>query len=395
VNTSHNVTTAATETLLRPTWADIDLSVFDQNVDAIALGLPGGSRLIAFVKADGYGHGAVELGRRCRPERVAMLATALLEESLELRRAGIELPLLCLGAVDADQVRLADDQAITLGVVGPEELADVCEVAKERDLGIHLKLDSGLGRMGVVESEIPRVIELVRSVPRLRIDALYTHLANAEDATSDLTERQLSNFERMVSTLREAGIDAPLHHTANTAATMRDLVKPGDYVRSGIALYGPSATRYHGRIIAPVMRWRTAIARLKELPAGYGIGYGATFHTTRPSRIATLPVGYADGFSRSLSNRGEVLVRGRRAPVVGRVSMDLTTIDVTDIPGSTVGDEVVLIGKEGTDEITADEMASRIGTISYEVFCGVSARVPRRFHDGSRVTSRSRFDSHA
>jgi alanine racemase len=395
VNTSHTVTTPGTETLLRPTWAEIDLSVFEQNVDAIALGLPAGSRLIAFVKADGYGHGAVELGRRCRPDRVAMLATALLEESLELRRAGIGLPLLCLGSVDADQVRLADDHRITLGVVGPEELAEVCKVARERDLGIHLKLDSGLGRMGVVESELSRVIELIRSAPRLRIDALYTHLANAEDATSDLTERQLANFERMVSTLREAGIDAPLHHTANTAATLRDLVKPGDYVRSGIALYGPSTIRYHGRTIGPVMRWRTAIARLKELPTGHGIGYGATFHTARPSRIATLPVGYADGFSRSHSNRGEVLVRGRRAPVVGRVSMDLTTIDVTDIPGSAVGDEVVLIGKQGTEEITADEMASRIGTISYEVFCGVSARVPRMFHDGSRVTSRSRFDSHA
>ncbi|MCU1246778.1 MAG: hypothetical protein JWN02_2688, partial [Acidobacteria bacterium] len=355
----------------------------------------GGAAVWAVLKADGYGHGAVELARRCHPERVAMLATALLEESLELRRAAIELPLLCLGAVDAEQVRLADDHRITLGVVGPEELAEVCKVAKERDLGIHLKLDSGLGRMGVVESEVPRVIELVRSAPRLRIDALYTHLANAEDAKSDLTERQLINFERMVSALREAGIDAPLHHTANTAATLRDLVKPGDYVRSGIALYGPSPTEYHGRTMAPVMRWRTAIARLKELPAGHGIGYGATFHTTRPSRIATLPVGYADGFSRSHSNRGQVLVRGKRAPVVGRVSMDLTTIDVTDIPGSAVGDEVMLIGKQGTDEITADEMASRIGTISYEVFCGVSARVPRMFHDGSRVTSRSRFDSHA
>jgi len=392
VNTSHNVTTVATETLLRPTWADIDVAVFEQNVDAIALGLPERSRLIALLKADAYGHGAVELARRCRPDRVAMLATALLEESLELRRAGIELPLLCLGAVDAEQVRLADDHRITLGVVGPEELAEVCRVAKERDLGIHLKLDSGLGRMGVVEPELPRVIELIRSAPRLRIEALYTHFANAEDTVSDLTERQLAAFERMVGTLRAAGIEAPLHHSANTAATFRDLVKPGDYIRSGIALFGPSTTRYHGRTIAPVMRWRTVIARLKELPAGHGIGYGATFHTTRPSRIATLPVGYADGYSRSLSNRGEVLVLGQRAPVVGRVSMDLVTVDVTDIAGAEAGDEVVLIGKQGQEEITADEMASRIGTISYEVFCSVSARVPRLFHEGGRVTIRSRFD---
>jgi alanine racemase len=168
---------------------------------------------------------------------------------------------------------------------------------------------------------------------------------------------------------------------------MRGFVKAGEFVRTGLALYGAESLDVGGSRLEPVMRWRTAIMRLKELPAGHAVGYGMTFRTTRPSRIATLPVGYADGYSRLLSNRGEVLVRGRRAPVVGRVSMDLVTVDVTDIPDAAAGDEVVLLG----DGITPEEIANKIGTISYEVFCSVSARVPRVYRDGNRVIVRSRF----
>ena len=177
----------------------------------------------------------------------------------------------------------------------------------------------------------------------------------------------------MLVTLRDAGVEAPLHHAANSAATMRGLVAPGDYVRTGIVLLGAAPLDSGQSRLEPVLRWRTEIVRLKTLPAGYAVGYGTTFHTARESRIATLPVGYADGYSRLLSNRGEVLVRGKRAPVVGRVSMDLVTIDVTDVTGAALGDEVVLLG----DGITAEELAEKTSTISYEVFCRISARVPR------------------
>ena len=353
---------------IRSTWADIDGAAFERNVDAVTRELPAGSRLIAVLKANAYGHGAVALAKRCRPERVAMIAVALLEEALELRRAGIELPILVFGPLSKVQIVEALDHRIDFGVVGPEELGSVCEVARDRDVAIHLKLDSGMGRMGVVESELPRVAEMIRSTPRLRVDAIYTHFANADDAGDPLTERQIETFDRM----RELGIDAPLHHLANSEATLRHLVRPGDFARCGIILYGPDAKRFE-----PVMRWRTEIVRLKTLPPGYGIGYGTTFHTTRESRIATLPVGYADGYDRLLSNNADVLVRGRRAPVVGRVSMDLVTIDVTDIAGAATGDEVVLLGRQGDEVITASELAQRTHTISYEVFCRVSARVPR------------------
>jgi alanine racemase len=364
----------------RPTWAFIDLDQFERNVDVIARSLPEGAGLVPVLKADAYGHGAVEVAKRLTSDRVAMIAVSLLEEALELRRAGVELPLLVLGPVTREQIAVALDNRITLGVIGPEELENVCAIGRERDVAIHLKLDSGMGRMGVLESELPYVIEMIRATPRLRIDGIYTHFANADDTADPFTEIQIANYDRMLGVLREAGIDAPLHHFANSAATLRGLVRPGDFARVGIAMYGPEPITIATGTIEPVLRWRTEILRLKELPAGHAIGYGTTFHTIRPSRIATLPVGYADGYDRLLSNNAEVIVRGTRAPVVGRVSMDLVTIDVTDIPDAAIGDEVVLLG----DGITAEDLAKRTQTISYEVFCRISARVPRVYADPAR-----------
>lgn len=377
---------------MRPTWAEIDLRAFERNVAAIASRLPLGSRLVAVLKADAYGHGAVELARRCSPEHVSMIATALLEESLELRRAGITLPLLVLGPLTEPQVLTALAHDITLGVPGPEELEAVCRVAASCDVTIHLKLDSGMGRMGVVESELPGVIERLRGSPRAHVAGIYTHFASAGDPHDPLTDRQWAHFVAMVETLRAAGIDAPLHHSANSAATMRGLIEPGDLVRVGIALFGAEPLDEGVSRLEPVMRWRTVIARLKDLPEGHPVGYGATYHTTRPSRIATIPLGYADGYDRRFSNRGTVLVRGRRVPVVGRVSMDLVTLDVTDDPDAAVGDEVTLLGVQGEDELTAEELAAKLGTISYEVLCNVSARVPRVYLDGDVVSVRTRFD---
>jgi alanine racemase len=348
----------------RPTEARIDLDAFSANLDTVVSLLPEGARLIAVLKANAYGHGAVELARRCDPGRVAMIAVALLEEALELRRAGITLPVLVLGPLDEKAIATSLEEQIDFALTGPEVLREV-----PAGTAVHLKLDSGMGRMGFLESDLVAAAETIRA-KGLRVVSIYTHFANADEEDDDFTAVQIANYDAMLERLRDAGIDAPLHHFANSAATLRRLVRPGDYARTGIVLYGPGngPTR-------PVMRWRTAIARLKTLPAGHAIGYGTTFHTTRTSRIATLPVGYADGYSRRNSNCGVVLVRGQRVPVVGRVSMDLVTIDVTGVEGVAPGDEVVLLG----DGITADEIASRIGTISYEVFCNVSARVPRVF----------------
>ena len=374
---------------LRPTWAEIDLDAFAGNVATIADSLPSGSRLIAVLKADGYGHGALELARRCSPQHVAMIATSLLEEALELKTGGIVLPLLVLGPLTAAQIPIAADAGIRIGVIGPEELAMVCQLARDRDVSIDLKLDSGMGRMGIVESDLGAVIGMLQSSPRVKVEAAYTHYASADD-DEPFTTAQSAKFDKMLLQLRAAGIAPSLHHMANSAATLRGVVRPGDYARCGIALFGAESVIDGRRRTQPVMRWRTEIARLKDLPAATAVGYGTTFHTSRPSRIATLPVGYADGYDRRLSNRAQVLLRGRRVPVVGRVSMDLLTIDVTDLPDAAMGDEVILLGADGDERITAEELASLAGTISYEIFCRVSARVPRLFRDadGSRLSSR-------
>jgi alanine racemase len=363
---------------LRPTWVEIDLDRFAQNVDVIARSLPEGSRLVAVIKADGYGHGAVESARRLTPDRVAMIAVSLLEEALELRRAGITLPVLVLGPLTSAQITIALDNDVTIGVIGPEELAAVCAVAREREVSIHLKLDSGMGRMGVIESELTGVIEMIRATPRLRVEGIYTHFANADDAGDPFTEVQIANFDRMVAALRESGIDAPQHHFANSSATLRGLVRPGDFARVGIALYGPQRIAMTAGTIQPVLRWRTEILRLKELPAGHAVGYGTTFRTSRRSRIATLPVGYADGYDRSLSNNADVLVRGRRAPVVGRVSMDLVTTDVTDIDGVSVGDKVSSSARRGTRSLLPRSWRRRRRR-SRMKSCAVSARACRVF----------------
>ena len=376
---------------MRPTRAEIDSAAFGRNIDAINARLPRGSRLIAVMKANAYGHGAAELARQCTPERVAMIAVVMLEEALELRRAGVALPILVLGPLTERQVSVAAENAITIGIPGPEELEAAARVARERDVDIHLKLDSGMGRMGVVESELASAVDVIRSTARLRLGAIYTHYANAGAADDPFTDEQSARFDTLVETLRQAGIEAPLRHRANSAGTMLSKFKPGEHVRVGLGLYGAEPLDAGVSRLEPVMRWRTEIMRLKELPAGHAIGYGMTYRTKRPSRIATLPVGYADGYNRALSNKGEVLVSGWRAPVVGRVSMDLVTVDVTDIPEATVGDEAVLLGRQGEQEIAVEELAAKIGTISYEVLCGVSARVPRVYRDGGRVVIRSRF----
>ncbi|MGA7615781.1 MAG: alanine racemase [Thermoanaerobaculia bacterium] len=378
----------------RPTFAEIDLDAFVRNVRAVRARTGTAARLVAVVKADAYGHGAVEVARAALDEGVDVFAVALLEEAIELRDAGIEGTILLLGPVASDeQIEMASRAEITCGVVGPEELDLLAGYARKReaDLHIHLKLDSGMGRMGFLESDLDGMLETLRSAPSLRVDGVYSHFANASDPDDPYTETQLANFERMLARLAHGGLDAPVHHLANSAAVMRGLVTPGDFVRVGIALYGGEPMDRGTTRLEPLMRWRTEVARLKTLPPGSSVGYGRTFQTRRTTRVATLPVGYADGYDRLLSNRAEVLIRGRRVAVIGRVSMDLITIDVTDVEGVAIGDEVVLLGRQGDEEIPAEEIAHWTGTIPYEVFCRVSARVPRIYRRDGASTIRSRF----
>jgi len=379
--------------LYRPTIVEVDIDAFRRNIAAVAQALPPRSRLIVVLKADGYGHGAVQLAKNCDAQNVSMIAVALIEEAIELRAAGVTLPILVLGVLTQDQLPLALHHELTLGIVSPESLAEVAEFATSSGspVRVHLKLDSGMNRMGLITSDIPAVIDNLRRNSHLRVDALYTHFANASEPGDPFTKEQIERFDAMVGLFTDAGFNPPLHHLANSGATMTGTVREGDFVRVGISLYGAEALDKGTSKLEPVMRWRTRILRLKEIETGSVVGYGTTFRARRSSRIATLPVGYADGYDRLLSNRGEILVRGARAPVVGRVSMDLVTVDVTDIQGVAIGDEVVLLGRQGDEEITAEELAVLTNTISYEVFCRISARVPRFYFSEGRSEIHSKF----
>lgn len=377
--------------LLRPTAATIDLALFDRNVEAVRAKLPPGARLVAVLKADAYGHGAVALARRLGADEVAMIAVALFEEAMELREAGITLPILTLGPLSTAQIVAAQQHRITIGITGPEMLAAAVEASKERPVVAHLKLDSGMNRMGSTIEDLDAVAGMIRSATRLRIDAIYTHFANAGDPNDDFTGRQLSRFHEMLARLESLGVSARIHHTSNSAATMLGIAQSGDYVRVGLSLYGAEPLDTGTSRLSPILRWTTRIARLKKLRPGDQVGYGTTWTAERSSILATLPVGYADGYDRLLSNRGEVLIRGRRAKVVGRVSMDLVTIDVTDVPDVSAGDEVILLGSDGDDEISAEQHAAWTNTIPYEVFCRISARVPRIYVEADSSSIHSKF----
>lgn len=368
----------------RPTTVEVDIAAFLRNVDAVREMLPPGSRLIAVLKADGYGHGAVPLARACSKHHVAMIAVASMEEAMALHEAAVDIPILVLGPLGNDEIALAAEYEIVIGVTGPEMLEAVAGVAKRRrrPVRIHLKLDSGMGRMGLVESDLARAVEILAHAPFVQLDAIYSQYSTASDPGNPHTASQVTRFREMVDKLRGSGIEAPLEHMANSAATMRSLVDPGSFVRVGMALFGGESLDRGRSALEPVMRWTTRIARLKSLPTGSPVGFGATFVTGRESRIATLPVGYADGYPFRLSGNADVLVRGRRAPIVGRISMDLITVDVTGIDDVALEDDVVLVGRQGNQIITVEELAERAGTLSYEVLCSVGRRVPRTYVGG-------------
>ncbi|MBW3565764.1 MAG: alanine racemase [Acidobacteria bacterium] len=364
----------------RPTRVELDASALSHNIARMRNRLPPGSRLVVVVKANAYGHGAIETARVAEREGVAMLAVAILEEAIILREAEIRLPILCFGPIGIDGTREAVDRDITPGITGLENLNAVASAASSlgKSVGVHLKLDSGMGRMGLVDEDLEPAAALILDTESVRVEGIYTHFSNASTPEDPLNEEQQRRFGEMVAKLAKLGIEAPLHHTANSAAAEAGLVRDGDWARCGIALYGGNPMDDNREMdLLPVMRWITAIARVKWLDEGEVVGYGKAYVTSRRTRVATLPVGYADGYHRALSGRSRVLVHGQSAPVIGRVSMDLITIDVTDIEGATTGDEVVLLGRQGDAVITAEELAGLAGTINYEIFTSVSSRVPR------------------
>jgi len=368
----------------RPTWAEIDLEALAANCRVIRQHVGPLVNVMAAVKANAYGHGAVECARRLEAEGVHWFGVALPEEGIELRSAGITKPILCLGGFWKGQETLCLQEGLTPVVYRPDMIESLDSAARDSGVvaDVHLKVDTGMGRLGVRADALPEFCDALTRCRNLRLDGLMTHLAAADDPNrEDFTKAQLDRFARAVKVVRERGFTPTYFHGANSAAAFGFPESRGNMVRPGATLYGFVRDVLPANIPAPplrpVMSVRSRIMLLKKVDKGEKLGYDCTFETVRESLIATLPIGYDDGFPRALSNRGRVIVRGKFAPVVGRVSMDLTLIDVTDIADVSLNDQVTLLGREGELAITAEDIAELTGTISYEIACGISSRVPR------------------
>jgi alanine racemase len=369
---------------IRPTRAEIDLGALTRNLQTLQTAAPGVD-VLAVVKADAYGHGAVPVSRALEAAGVRFLGVALVEEGLALRQAGLKSDILVLGGAYEGSWELMLEQGMIPVVFRPEHLSalDAASAARGTTARAHLKVDTGMGRLGVLPPDVPAFLEAARSCRRLSLEGLCSHFANADLADAALTEQQILRFRTALGQMRAAGFEPRWRHLSNSAGLLalpeaRDGMEM-NVARPGLALYGlqPAPWLRPPRVLEPVLSWKTSVVHLKTVPAGTPISYGSTWTAPRPSRIATLPVGYADGWSRLLSNRGAVLVRGRRAPIVGRVCMDLCMVDVTDLPGVEVGDEVVLIGRQGAEAQDAHQLAALESTIAYDVLCAIGARVPR------------------
>ena len=340
--------------------------------------LAGGAKLCAVIKADAYGHGAVAVSQILDREGVDYLAVALLEEALELRAARVAAPILVLGTTDPSNADIIVAQNITQTVF-TDELAAALSASSRRlghEARIHLKIDTGMHRQGIAPGEAEAFARRLSPLEGLAVEGVYSHFAEADSPDPSFTLEQLAQFRLALEGLAAAGLRPPIRHIANSAALMAFPEARFDMVRPGILLYGlsPNTDPRPPEGFAPVMQLCASIANIRVLEAGESVSYGRLFTARRKSRIGLLQIGYADGYSRLLSNRAEVVVRGRRAPVAGRICMDQVMIDVTDIPEAAVGDEATLFG---LPELPAGEIARLMGTIDYEVVCGVSKRVPR------------------
>jgi alanine racemase len=375
----------------RPAWIEIDLDAVAENVRRVAATLAPGTRVMAVVKAEGYGLGAAQMAAAAQRGGATWLAVAAVDEGAQLRRAGLGGPILALGPTTPWEMRAAVAGRLTITVndlaVG-RALSLAAEQAGVR-APVHLKLDTGLHRFGRAPDALLALAREVAGLPGLRLEGLYTHFANADDPHDDYAARQLATLLHTRARLAGLGVAVPLLHAAGSAGILALPASHLDLARVGIMLTGhyPATGRAWPVDLLPVVAVRARLARVSDIPAGATVGYGRTYTAPAPRRLGLVPLGYADGYHRLLSNRAHMLVGGRRAPVVGRVSMDQLTLDVTDIPDAREGDPVVVVGRQGSEQITFDDLAALAETISYELLTHLGKRLPRVYLRGGEVTA--------
>lgn len=376
--------------------ANINLDAVYQNVKHAKQLLRPETKLMAVIKADGYGHGAVEIAETI-DDLADAYGVAILEEGIELRKAGITKPILILGFTPQPQYGAMIDYDIATAVFKLDMAGKISQeaVKKGKTAKIHLKIDTGMSRIGFVpdDAALSDIIKIA-GLPNIRIEGCFSHFARMDEADKTKAMEQFSRFCDFTNRMEEAGIDIPLKHISNSAGIIEEQKVHLDMVRDGICLYGlyPSEEVHKDRLpLIPAMELKAWVSYVKELDAGVEIGYGGTYTTSRKTRVATIPVGYADGYPRCLSNRGRVLIHGQSAPIIGRVCMDQFMVDVTEIPNVSEGDEVTLFGRDGQSEISIEEISGMSHSFNYEFVCDVGKRVPRVFYRKGRPVGTKDF----
>jgi len=371
----------------RPVWAEVNLDTVARNTRLLK-GQANGAALMAVVKANAYGHGAVAVARAALAAGADRLGVICVDEAEQLRRAGIAAPILVMGHTPATDAARLVELSLTATVASRETAEALASVAAQRGvrLPVHLKVDTGLNRYGLIPAEALALADWLRGLPSLEVEGLFTHFASADEADKGYTLDQYARFRQVAEELDWV----PIRHVSNTASLLDMPDLSLEMVRPGLGIYGlyPSGDVRRDLGLVPALSLKSRIVRLSALAPGDPVSYGRTWRAARPSLIGLVMCGYADGLPRSLSNRGSMLVRGQRTPIVGRVCMDMCMVDVTDVPDVATGDEVVLIGCQGEEQISADEVADLADTISYEILCAISARVPRLYLRAGDVVSR-------
>jgi len=372
---------------LRATVAEINLSAIEFNLQQIKDKVAP-AKIMAVVKANAYGHGALEVSRKVLETGASYLAVALLEEGVKLRSQGIQAPILVFGGFFPDEAEEFLQHGLEVTLYNEENLFALTAAAQKlnQKAKVHIKVDTGLGRVGVPWQKATSFVKRVWKTPEIEVIGLYTHLATADERDKTFANLQLTRFRSVIEQLGKEGINIPIKHAANSGAILDLPDSYFDMVRPGIIIYGyyPSLETSESLPLRPAMRLKSTILHVKEVSAGTSVSYGREFITPRTTRIVTIPVGYADGYNRLLSNRGEVIIRGKKYPVVGRVCMDQIMVDVGEDVDVEVGDEVVLWGQQGDVEISVYDLCRKLQTIPNEVCCWVSSRVPRVYENSGR-----------
>ena len=365
----------------RPTWVEIDLNALRHNLLAVKKRIGPQIKILGIVKADAYGHGDYEVSRVLLNNGVEMLGIAILEEGIQLRNTGIKAPLLLLGGVFEEQIDSIIHYDVT-PTVYDLKLAEVLSKKAtyfNKKLKVHVYVDTGMGSIGVKHDNAVEFVKFVKNLKNLIIEGIYTHCSSSDEKDSAFTNLQIKRFRDVLDALDTIKVRIPLRHMANSGAILGYPESYFNTVRPGLSLYGlyPSEDVSRDIGIRPVMSFKTRIIHIKDMESGDVVGYGRTYRITKPTRVATLPLGYDDGYNQLLSNQGEVIIRGKRASIIGRVCMDQCFVDVTNIKDVSVGDEVVLYGSQAQETISVESIAKQLNTISYEVTCSISKRVPR------------------